>query len=97
MAGDIPQEHCGTSTAIDRRLGPELWRILHLACDHRSRLWFRAAVDVAGVADYALYYDDPYHGGWTTSRIGTPEEHPEVYDEGGSPMSHRRPDSAASL
>jgi dipeptidyl aminopeptidase/acylaminoacyl peptidase len=49
--------------------------------------WFRAAVDVAGVADYALYYDDPYHGGWTTSRIGTPQEHPEVYAKA-SPMSH---------
>jgi dipeptidyl aminopeptidase/acylaminoacyl peptidase len=49
--------------------------------------WFRAAVDVAGVADYALYYDDPYHGGWTTSRIGTPDEHPEVYAKA-APMSH---------
>jgi dipeptidyl aminopeptidase/acylaminoacyl peptidase len=49
--------------------------------------WFRAAVDVAGVADYKLYYDDPYHGGWTTSRIGTPEEHPEVYAKA-APMSH---------
>jgi dipeptidyl aminopeptidase/acylaminoacyl peptidase len=49
--------------------------------------WFRAAVDVAGVADYALYYDDPYHGGWTTSRIGTPVEHPEVYAKA-APMSH---------
>ena len=48
---------------------------------------FRAAVDVAGVADYALYYDDPYHGGWTTSRIGTPDEHPEVYAKA-APMSH---------
>jgi dipeptidyl aminopeptidase/acylaminoacyl peptidase len=49
--------------------------------------WFRAAVDVAGVADYKLYYDDPYHGGWTTSRIGTPEEHPDVYAKA-APMSH---------
>ncbi len=49
--------------------------------------WFRAAVDVAGVADYALYYDDPYHGGWTTSRIGTPEENPDVYAQA-APMSH---------
>ena len=49
--------------------------------------WFRAAVDVAGPADYALYYDDPYHGGWTRSRIGTPEEHPDVYAKA-SPMSH---------
>jgi dipeptidyl aminopeptidase/acylaminoacyl peptidase len=48
---------------------------------------FRAAVDVAGVVDYALYYEDPYHGGWTTSRIGTPEENPEVYAKA-APMSH---------
>jgi len=49
--------------------------------------WFRAAIDVAGVADYALYYEDPYHGGWTTSRIGTPEENPDVYAQA-APMSH---------
>jgi dipeptidyl-peptidase-4 len=24
---------------------------------------------------------DPYQGGWTTSRIGTPEENPEVYKQ----------------
>jgi dipeptidyl aminopeptidase/acylaminoacyl peptidase len=51
-----------------------------LAVTHEPT-WFRAAVDVAGPADYHLYYDDPYHGGWTTSRIGTPEEHPDVYDQ----------------
>ena len=49
--------------------------------------WFAAAVNVAGVADYALYYDDPYHGGWTTSRIGTPAEHPDVYAKA-DPMAH---------
>ena len=48
---------------------------------------FRAAVDVAGVADYAMYYEDPYHGGWTASRIGTPEQNPEVY-KNASPLSH---------
>jgi dipeptidyl aminopeptidase/acylaminoacyl peptidase len=48
---------------------------------------FRAAVDVAGVADYAMYYEDPYHGGWTASRIGTPEENPKVYAQA-SPLSH---------
>ena len=47
---------------------------------------YRAAVDVAGVADYAMYYEDPYHGGWTASRIGTPEEHPQVYAQA-SPLS----------
>ena len=48
---------------------------------------FRAAVDVAGVVDYAMYYEDPYHGGWTASRIGTPEQHPDVYANA-SPISH---------
>ena len=48
---------------------------------------FRAAVDVAGVADYAMYYEDPYHGGWTASRIGTPEQNPNVYANA-SPLSH---------
>src|SRR5262245_25620903 len=48
---------------------------------------YRAAVDVAGVADYAMYYEDPFHGGWTASRIGTPEEHPQVYAQA-SPLSH---------
>ena len=48
---------------------------------------FRAAVDVAGVADYAMYYEDPYHGGWTVSRIGTPEQNPTVYAQA-SPLSH---------
>jgi dipeptidyl aminopeptidase/acylaminoacyl peptidase len=48
---------------------------------------FRAAVDVAGVADYAMYYDDPYHGTWTSSRIGTPDQNPKVYAQA-SPVSH---------
>ena len=41
---------------------------------------FRAGIDVAGVADYRMYYNDPYHGDWTVGRIGTPEENPKVYD-----------------
>jgi len=48
---------------------------------------FRAAVDVAGVVDYRMYYEDPYHGSWTASRIGTPEQNPQVYDKA-SPLSH---------
>jgi len=48
---------------------------------------FRAAVDVAGVVDYEMYYGDPYHGGWTASRIGTPEQNPQVYANA-SPLSH---------
>jgi dipeptidyl aminopeptidase/acylaminoacyl peptidase len=47
---------------------------------------FRAAVNVAGVVDYAMYYEDPYHGGWTTMRIGTPAENPKVYAQA-SPLS----------
>ncbi len=42
---------------------------------------FNCAVDVAGVADYHMYYLDPFHGGWTVSRIGTPEQNPKVYDQ----------------
>src|SRR5262249_34438372 len=48
---------------------------------------FRAGVDVAGVVDYAMYYEDPYHGAWTASRIGTPEQNPQVYANA-SPLSH---------
>jgi dipeptidyl aminopeptidase/acylaminoacyl peptidase len=48
---------------------------------------FRAGVDVAGVVDYAMYYEDPYHGGWTASRIGTPAQNPAVYANA-SPLSH---------
>ena len=40
---------------------------------------FRAGVDVAGVVDYVMYYSDPYHGDWTASRIGTPQQNPQVY------------------
>ena len=48
---------------------------------------YRAAVNVAGVADYAMYYEDPYHGGWTASRIGTPQQNPKVFAQA-SPLSH---------
>ncbi len=48
---------------------------------------FRCGVDVAGVVDYVMYYHDPYHGDWTASRIGTPEENPQVYANA-SPISH---------
>jgi len=48
---------------------------------------FRAGVDVAGVVDYAMYYSDPYHGDWTASRIGTPDQNPQVYANA-SPISH---------
>lgn len=48
---------------------------------------YRAGVNVAGVVDYAMYYEDPYRGGWTRSRIGTPEENPDVYQRA-SPLSH---------
>ena len=48
---------------------------------------FRAGIDVAGVVDYVMYYNDPYHGDWTESRIGTPEQNPKVYANA-SPISH---------
>jgi dipeptidyl aminopeptidase/acylaminoacyl peptidase len=48
---------------------------------------FRAGVDVAGVVDYVMYYNDPYHGDWTASRIGTPDQNPQVYANA-SPISH---------
>jgi dipeptidyl aminopeptidase/acylaminoacyl peptidase len=48
---------------------------------------FKAGVDVAGVVDYVMYYSDPYHGGWTESRIGRPDQNPQVYANA-SPISH---------
>jgi dipeptidyl aminopeptidase/acylaminoacyl peptidase len=47
---------------------------------------YRAGINVAGVADYAMYYKDPYRGAWTTMRIGTPEQNPKVYAQA-SPVS----------
>ncbi|HET9267492.1 MAG TPA: prolyl oligopeptidase family serine peptidase, partial [Vicinamibacterales bacterium] len=47
---------------------------------------YRAGVNVAGVADYAMYYQDPYRGAWTESRIGQPEQNPAVYAQA-SPLS----------
>ena len=40
---------------------------------------FRAAVDVAGVADYEMYYHDPYNNDWTEGRMGRPEQNPKIY------------------
>ena len=57
---------------------------------------FRAAVDVAGVADYAMYYEDPYHGGWTASRIGTPEQNPEGVRERLAALARRSARAAAA-
>jgi dipeptidyl aminopeptidase/acylaminoacyl peptidase len=48
---------------------------------------FKAGVDVAGVVDYVMYYSDPYPGDWTESRIGRPEQNPQVYAQA-SPISH---------
>jgi len=48
---------------------------------------FRCGIDVAGVVDYEMYYSDPYHGDWTESRIGTPQQNPKVYANA-SPISH---------
>ncbi len=48
---------------------------------------FRAGVDVAGVADYVMYYHDPYNNDWTEGRMGTPQQNPRVYANA-SPISH---------
>ncbi len=48
---------------------------------------FRAGVDVAGVVDFRMYDEDPYHGDWTESRMGVPEQHPDVY-KAAAPISH---------
>jgi dipeptidyl aminopeptidase/acylaminoacyl peptidase len=40
---------------------------------------YRAGIDVAGVVDFHMWYEDPYHSGWLISRIGTPEQYPQVY------------------
>ncbi|HKR85968.1 MAG TPA: prolyl oligopeptidase family serine peptidase [Terriglobales bacterium] len=48
---------------------------------------FRAAVDVAGVADYVMYYHDPFNNDWTEGRMGTPQQNPKVYANA-SPISH---------
>jgi dipeptidyl aminopeptidase/acylaminoacyl peptidase len=47
---------------------------------------YRAGINVAGVADYAMYYEDPYRGAWTESRIGQPQDNPAVYAQA-SPLS----------
>jgi dipeptidyl aminopeptidase/acylaminoacyl peptidase len=48
---------------------------------------FRCAVDVAGVADYAMYYEDPWKGAWTYGRMRAPEDNPKAY-AAASPLSH---------
>jgi hypothetical protein len=48
---------------------------------------FHAGVDVAGVVGYMMNYSDPYHGDWTASRSGTPEQNPQVYANA-LPISH---------
>ena len=48
---------------------------------------FAAGVDVAGVADYRMYYNDPWHGAWTYGRMRAPADNPKAYDVA-SPLSH---------
>lgn len=43
---------------------------------------FACAVDVAGLVDPAMYYQDPYHSGWMAERMGTPDENPDLYARG---------------
>ncbi|MGH9474477.1 MAG: S9 family peptidase, partial [Terriglobales bacterium] len=45
----------------------------------RQPTLFACAVDVAGLVDPAMYYEDPYHSGWMAERMGTPQENPELY------------------
>jgi dipeptidyl aminopeptidase/acylaminoacyl peptidase len=40
---------------------------------------FRCGVNVAGVADYAMYYEDPWKGAWTYGRLRAPEDNPKAY------------------
>lgn len=47
---------------------------------------FACGVDVAGVVDYRMYYEDPWHGSWTYGRLRAPEDHPAEYDVA-SPLS----------
>jgi dipeptidyl aminopeptidase/acylaminoacyl peptidase len=40
---------------------------------------YRCGVDVAGSVDYRMWYEDP-GGAWVTSRMGTPQTRPDVFD-----------------
>ncbi len=42
---------------------------------------FAAGVNVAGVGDFRLWFEDP-GGPWVVGRMGTPSENPEVYELG---------------
>src|SRR5258705_10368499 len=46
---------------------------------------YRAAVDVAGGADYAMYYEGPDPGGGAASPIGTPGKDPQGYGQASAP------------
>jgi len=47
---------------------------------------FRCGVDVAGVVDFRMWYEDP-GGPWVVARMGTPEKNPEVYRQA-APIEH---------
>lgn len=47
---------------------------------------FAAGIDVAGVVDYRMYFEDPYRGSWTYARMRAPEDNPKAYDVA-SPLS----------
>ena len=66
---------------------PEEYAVVVAACERLIPADEQPGATDAGVADYAMYYEDPYHGGWTTSRIGTPAQNPQVYAQA-SPLSH---------
>jgi dipeptidyl aminopeptidase/acylaminoacyl peptidase len=47
---------------------------------------FACGIDVAGVVDYRMYFEDPYRGSWTYARMRAPEDNPAAYDVA-SPLS----------
>ena len=48
---------------------------------------FTCAVDVAGVVNFVLNYEDPVHGSWIISRMGTPEQNPAAFARA-APVKH---------
>jgi len=48
---------------------------------------FNCAVDVAGVVNFILNYEDPWHGAWIVSRMGTPETDPANFANA-APVNH---------
>ncbi len=58
---------------------------LQTATEHPNL--FACAIDVAGVVNFVLNYEDPYHGSWIISRMGTPEQNPAAFAHA-APVKH---------